>query len=122
MQIQAEIEHLSKVRHPHINKLLAVSFNGPHRCLILEHMNGGALDSRLMNTALPVLEWRDRALVWQRAAVAAEAARGVGCPVRAVRAWRLARGARQARGALREDQSLARAERRLSARELPLIL
>ena len=63
MQIQAEIEHLSKVRHPHINKLLAVSFNGPHRCLIIEYMNGGALDSRLRNTALPVLEWRDRVLI-----------------------------------------------------------
>jgi hypothetical protein len=60
-QIEAEIEILCRIRHPHISKLLAVSFNGPHRCLIIEYMNGGALDTRLTNKALPVLQWRDRA-------------------------------------------------------------
>ena len=62
-QIHAEIELLCRVRHPHINGLLAVSFNGPHRCLVLELMNGGALDDRLMSTDLPVLQWQDRARI-----------------------------------------------------------
>ena len=62
-QLNAEIHHLSKFRHPHITRLLAVCFDGPQRCLVLERMEGGALDTRLRNTKLPVLPWRDRARV-----------------------------------------------------------
>jgi hypothetical protein len=46
-QIKTEINMLNAIRHPHINRLLAASFNGPKRCLLLEFMNGGALDVRL---------------------------------------------------------------------------
>jgi hypothetical protein len=59
-QIQTEIGMLCRTRHPHINKLLAVSFDGPCRCLILEYMNGGALDDRLSKMDFPVLQWHDR--------------------------------------------------------------
>ena len=62
-QFQTEIEMLSRYHHRHINKLLAISFNGQYRCLVLEHMNGGALDSRLANQLLPMLQWRDRARI-----------------------------------------------------------
>jgi serine/threonine protein kinase len=62
-QIQTEIDYLCRVCHPHINKLLAVSFNGPQRCLVLEHMNGGALDDRLRSTSLPALQWHERAKI-----------------------------------------------------------
>jgi serine/threonine protein kinase len=62
-QIESEIEMLCRTRHPHINKLLAVSFNGPYRCLILELMDGGALDDRLKNNSLPVLQWQERARI-----------------------------------------------------------
>ena len=57
-QFRAEIDTLTDIRHPNINKLLAVSFNGPNRCLILELMNGGALDARLFEQ--PVLQWHER--------------------------------------------------------------
>jgi hypothetical protein len=60
-QIQAEIKLLCSVRHPHINKLLAVSFNGDHRCLVLEYMDGGSLDTRIF--AKPLLQWKERAAV-----------------------------------------------------------
>ena len=59
-QIEAEIQLLARARHQHINGLLAVSFNGPWRCLVLELMNGGALDDRLMDPTKP-LQWQDRA-------------------------------------------------------------
>ena len=52
-----------RTRHPHINRLLAASFDGPWRCLVLEYMDAGALDDRLMNTDLPVLQWQDRARI-----------------------------------------------------------
>jgi hypothetical protein len=60
-QIQAEIKLLCNVRHPHINKLLAVSFNGDHRCLVLEYMDGGSLDARVF--AKPLLLWKERAAI-----------------------------------------------------------
>jgi hypothetical protein len=62
-QLDAEMDFLRRVSHPHINNLLAASLNGANRCLILEYMNGGALDTRLLSTALPLLEWQDRALI-----------------------------------------------------------
>ena len=61
--IRAEIDGLSRAKHPNINKLLAVSFDGPNRCLVLEYMDGGALDKRLKDTRLPVLQWRQRARI-----------------------------------------------------------
>ena len=61
---QKEMEMLCLARHhPHINKLLAVSFNGPRRCLLLEYMNGGSLDKRLTNQDLPALQWHERARI-----------------------------------------------------------
>ena len=54
---------LARTRHPHINKLLALSFNGPYRCLVLDLMDGGALDERLYNRQLPALQWEDRARI-----------------------------------------------------------
>jgi Serine/threonine protein kinase len=62
-QIQSEVELLARTRHPHINRLIAISFDGPWRCLVLEYMDGGALEDRLMNTDLPVLQWEDRARI-----------------------------------------------------------
>ena len=59
--ILPEIGHLSKARHPHINKLLAVSFNGLYRCLVLDLMEEGALDQRLCKR--PALPWHDRARI-----------------------------------------------------------
>jgi serine/threonine protein kinase len=60
-QIQAEIKLLCSVRHPHINKLLAVSFNGPNRCLVLDFMDAGSLDDRVF--AKPLLQWKERAAI-----------------------------------------------------------
>jgi hypothetical protein len=66
-QIEAEIAHLCHIRHPHINKLLAVSFNGPCRCLVLEYMDNGALDTRLRRT--PALQWHERTRILLHAAL-----------------------------------------------------
>ena len=54
---------LSRARHANINRILGLSVNGPRRCLILEYMDGGALDVRLRHKRLPVLHWRDRARI-----------------------------------------------------------
>jgi serine/threonine protein kinase len=62
-QLDAEMAILRRVSHPHINNLLAASLNGTNRCLVLEYMNGGALDTRLLGTTLPLIEWQDRALI-----------------------------------------------------------
>jgi hypothetical protein len=65
-QIQAEIQMLCTVRHPHINRLFAVSFNGAQRCLLLEYMTGGALDDRLQVDkqanagGRPPLRWEEK--------------------------------------------------------------
>ena len=67
-QVKAEIELLCRTCHPHINRLLAVSFDGPFRCLVLEHMNGGALDDRLRDKSLPALQWHERARILLHAA------------------------------------------------------
>ena len=40
-----------------------MSYNGKHRCLVLEYMDAGALDKRLGNTKLPTLQWRQRARI-----------------------------------------------------------
>ena len=61
------------MHHPHINRLLAVSTNGAYRCLVLEYMGEGALDDRLTNKELPVLQWR------QRARILLHVARGLVC-------------------------------------------
>ena len=66
-QIEAEIALLCDVRHPHINKLLAVSFNGPYRCLVLEYMEGGALDTQLRRP--PMLQWHERMRILLHAAL-----------------------------------------------------
>ena len=39
-QVKAEIELLCRIDHPHINRLLGVSLDGPQRCIVLEYMNG----------------------------------------------------------------------------------
>ena len=62
-QVKAEIDLLCRTCHPHINRLLGVSFDGPHRCLVLEYMNGGALDDRLRNKSLSALQWVERARI-----------------------------------------------------------
>jgi serine/threonine protein kinase len=62
-QLGAEMGLLRRVSHPHINNLLAVSLNGTNRCLILEYLNGGALDTRLLSSTCPLIEWQDRALI-----------------------------------------------------------
>jgi hypothetical protein len=69
-QIKTEIAMLTSVRHPHINRLLAASFNGPRRCLLLEYMGGGALDTRLCSQGKAAgagsrlrFEWVERASV-----------------------------------------------------------
>jgi hypothetical protein len=69
-QIKTEINTLTSVRHPHINRLLAASFNGPRRCLLLEYMGGGALDTRLYSQGKAAgagsrlrFEWVERATV-----------------------------------------------------------
>ena len=72
-EFRAEIEILCNVHHPHINRLLAVSTNGPNSCLILEYMDEGSLDARLLDKELPVLQWR------QRARVLLHVARGLAC-------------------------------------------
>ena len=41
------MELLQRVFHPNICALLAISFNGPRRCLVLEFCAGGALDARI---------------------------------------------------------------------------
>ena len=48
------------MRHPNIVSLIAASFDGPYRCLVLEYMAEGTLDARLANLELPVLQWVDR--------------------------------------------------------------
>jgi hypothetical protein len=73
-QIKTEIKMLCTVRHPHLNRLLAASFNGPRRCLLLECMTGGALDTQLRSysdpqlhahagTKAPRLGWEERATI-----------------------------------------------------------
>jgi serine/threonine protein kinase len=61
-QIKAEIDLLTSVQHEHLNRLYAICFNGPSRCLVLEYMDGGALDDRLANKKKEhtVLEWGER--------------------------------------------------------------
>jgi hypothetical protein len=51
------------VRHPHINRLYAISADGPQRALVLEFMDIGSLDTRLTSTKLPMLQWRERVLI-----------------------------------------------------------
>jgi hypothetical protein len=48
-------------RHPNICRLYACSTNGPQQCLVLEYMDGGALDTRLV--AEPLLGWKQRVLI-----------------------------------------------------------
>jgi serine/threonine protein kinase len=64
-QIAAEVQLLTNVRHEHLNRLYAICFNGPSRCLVLEYMDGGALDDRLANKKKehPLLEWGERVRV-----------------------------------------------------------
>jgi serine/threonine protein kinase len=46
-EFEAEIQMLSRMRHPHIVQLFAGSTNGPLRCIVLEYMEGGNLFDRL---------------------------------------------------------------------------
>jgi hypothetical protein len=59
-QFQAELELLQSVDHTHITRLLATSDNGPTQALLLEFMEGGALDRRTANKKKPILQWQDR--------------------------------------------------------------
>jgi serine/threonine protein kinase len=63
---------LTSVRHEHLNRLYAICFNGPSRCLVLEYMDGGALDERVANKGnkYPLLEWGERARVLHHVALA----------------------------------------------------
>lgn len=46
-QLEAELSVLTTIRHQNICRLYAWSFDGPRRCLVLELMAGGSVDSRL---------------------------------------------------------------------------
>jgi hypothetical protein len=60
-QFTAEVNLLRRVHHPNLCRLYASSTNGPSKCLVLELMEGGALDNRLV--AQPRLGWQQRVLV-----------------------------------------------------------
>jgi hypothetical protein len=55
-QFAAEVNLLRRVHHPNLCRLYASSTNGPSKCLVLELMEGGALDNRLV--AQPRLGWQ----------------------------------------------------------------
>jgi hypothetical protein len=57
-QFTAEVNLLRRVQHPNLCRLYASSTNGPRKCLVLELMEGGALDKRLV--AQPPLGWQQR--------------------------------------------------------------
>jgi hypothetical protein len=57
-QFAAEVTLLRRAKHPNLCRLYACSTNGPRKCLVLEHMEGGALDKRLI--AQPPLGWQQR--------------------------------------------------------------
>jgi hypothetical protein len=68
-QFASEVNLLRRVQHPNLCRLYASSTNGPRKCLVLEHMGGGALDKRLV--AQPPLGWQ------QRVSIALETCRGL---------------------------------------------
>jgi hypothetical protein len=57
-QFAAEVNLLRRAKHPNLCRLYASSTNGPRKCLVLEDMEGGALDKRLC--AQPPLGWQQR--------------------------------------------------------------
>jgi hypothetical protein len=65
----AEVDLLRRVHHPNLCRLYASSTNGPRKCLVLELMEGGALDNRLV--AHPPLGWQ------QRVSIALDTCRGL---------------------------------------------
>ena len=46
-QLMTEVRVLSEVSHPNVVPLLGSSLDGPQKCLVYAHMDGGALDERL---------------------------------------------------------------------------
>jgi hypothetical protein len=68
-QFAAEVNLLRRVHHPNLCRLYASSTNGPSKCLVLELMEGGALDNRLV--AQPRLGWQ------QRVSIALDTCRGI---------------------------------------------
>jgi hypothetical protein len=68
-QFASEVNLLRRVQHSNLCRLYASSTNGPRKCLVLEHMGGGALDKRLV--AQPPLGWQ------QRVSIALETCRGL---------------------------------------------
>jgi hypothetical protein len=68
-QFAAEVNLLRRVHHPNLCRLYASSTNGPSKCLVLELMDGGALDDRLV--AQPRLGWQ------QRVSIALDTCRGL---------------------------------------------
>jgi hypothetical protein len=68
-QFAAEVNLLRRVHHPNLCRLYASSTNGPSKCLVLELMEGGALDNRLV--AQPRLGWQ------QRVSIALDTCRGL---------------------------------------------
>jgi serine/threonine protein kinase len=68
-QFTAEVNLLRRVQHPNLCRLYASSTDGPMMCLVLELMEGGALDKRL--TAQPHLGWQ------QRVSIALDTCRGL---------------------------------------------
>jgi hypothetical protein len=68
-QFTAEVDLLRRARHPNLCRLYASSTDGPRKCLVLELMEGGALDKRLI--AQPLLGWQ------QRVSIALDTCRGL---------------------------------------------
>ena len=50
-QLMTEVRVLSEVSHPNVVPLLGSSLDGPQKCLVYAHMDGGALDERLARIA-----------------------------------------------------------------------
>jgi hypothetical protein len=57
-QFTSEVNLLRRVQHPNLCRFYACSTNGSRKCLVLEFMEGGALDKRMV--AQPPLGWQQR--------------------------------------------------------------
>jgi hypothetical protein len=60
-QFATEVELLKRVTHPNLCCLYASSTDGAQLCLVLEYMDGGSLDTRLV--ASPPLGWQQRTYI-----------------------------------------------------------
>ena len=58
-QYAAELDILTRVKHPNLVQLYAYSTDGPQKCLVLECMDS-SLDQRLAAKDKPVLGWQQR--------------------------------------------------------------